>query len=396
MGNNVSKYYNEIGVVCPPQLRTGLFVTAAADNIDFNPSSSTSVGSFHGTGLSLFQNRGESDVSMMTNNSFNTHIEITKGQRHIGDLPDTYTNIKPTKLPTGDIFAPSVSDMCISKLSSNNESIIGPECEITADEFSWLRHVDLSKMDEVTKDATLSWSAYHASRSNVTQILPSINAILPLFSEEATSPAMLRHSMDIVNAAVQHINPGQTPVITVDQPLFAKIKQIQWSMPSNYGEDKFVIMLGGFHIELTLFKTLGSWLKDSGWVQALINANVASSGTADSFLKATHVLKTRKAHQVTASALYALMKSAYEDYVFNYTEDDTLASFNEWVELKKKTSPQFLYWYTVLDIELLTFTFIHSLREGDFNRYLQVLPHIIPWFFSLNHTHYQTCQPPAF
>ena len=258
MGNNVSQYYNEIGVVCPPQLRTGLFVTAAADNIDFNPSSSTSVGSFHGTGLSLFQNRGESDVSMMTNNSFNTHIEITKGQRHIGDLPDTYTNIKPTKLPTGDIFAPSVSDMCISKLSSNNESIIEPECEITADEFSWLRHVELSKMDEVTKDATLSWSAYHASRFYVTQILPSINAIIPLFSEEATSPAMLRHSMDIVNAAVQHINPGQTPVITVDQPLFAKIKQIQWSMPSDYGEDKFVIMLGGFHIELTLFKTLGS------------------------------------------------------------------------------------------------------------------------------------------
>ena len=91
----------------------------------------------------------------------------------------------------------------------------------------------------------------------------------------------------------------------------------------------------------------------------------------------THVLKTRNAHQVTASALYGLLKSAYEDYVLKYTKDNTLASFNEWVELKKKTSPQFLFWYTALEIELLTFTFIHSLREGNFERYLQALPHII-------------------
>ena len=106
---------------------------------------------------------------------------------------------------------------------------------------------------------------------------------------------------------MQHVNPGQTPVITVDQPLYAKMKQIQWSMPSNYGEDKFVIMFGGFHIELTLFKVLGSWLVGSGWVQALVHANIASSGTADSFLKATHVLKTRNAHQVTAAALYSVL-----------------------------------------------------------------------------------------
>lgn len=55
LGNNISEFYQSISVVCPPQLQTGLFVTAAADNIDHNPSSTTSTGSFHGTGLSLFQ-----------------------------------------------------------------------------------------------------------------------------------------------------------------------------------------------------------------------------------------------------------------------------------------------------------------------------------------------------
>ena len=42
-------------VVCPPTLRLNVFTTAALDNIDHNPSSTTLEGSFHGTGISLFQ-----------------------------------------------------------------------------------------------------------------------------------------------------------------------------------------------------------------------------------------------------------------------------------------------------------------------------------------------------
>ena len=63
-------------------------------------------------------------------------IAIISKHDKSGDLPDTYTNIKPTKLPTRDIFAPSLSDMCISKLSSNYERIVESKCEISADEIN--------------------------------------------------------------------------------------------------------------------------------------------------------------------------------------------------------------------------------------------------------------------
>ena len=36
-------------------------------------------------------------------------------------------------------------------------------------------------------------------------------------------------------------------------------------------------------------KVIGDWLEDSGWVEALTQAKVVSSGTADSFLKDSHV-----------------------------------------------------------------------------------------------------------
>ena len=47
--------FKEDGVVSPACLRKGLFIVGALDNLDHNPSSTTSQSSFHSTGISLFQ-----------------------------------------------------------------------------------------------------------------------------------------------------------------------------------------------------------------------------------------------------------------------------------------------------------------------------------------------------
>ena len=62
------------------------------------------------------------------------------------------------------------------------------------------------------------------------------------------------------------------PIITVDQPLYTLAKQIQWSWPVSYGEDQFVVMFGGLHIEMAALKALGDLLENSGWTGALIQA----------------------------------------------------------------------------------------------------------------------------
>ena len=78
--------------------------------------------------------------------------------------------------------------------------------------------------------------------------------------------------MDVVKNAEEHVNPGQTTVVTLDQPLFALAKQIQWKWPEKYGEGKMVVMYGGLNIEMAALKMLGDWLRGSGWVQALVQA----------------------------------------------------------------------------------------------------------------------------
>ena len=83
--------YHDDGVVCPTQLRRGLTVRGTMDNVDINPTSNTSKGSFHGTILSVFQTPRQS--CMGTERPF----------RPIGDdnvhceLPDNYA-IVPAEL----------------------------------------------------------------------------------------------------------------------------------------------------------------------------------------------------------------------------------------------------------------------------------------------------------
>ena len=153
----------------------------------------------------------------------------------------------------------------------------------------------------------MSWSAYHASL----QPTNGVTSLLPLFYDQAHSVAMIRHSMNVVKKAVDILSPGQVPVITVDQPLFTIAKQIQWNWTASHDEDQFIVMFGGLHIEMAAFKTIGNLLDSSGWTGALVQANVATPGTADSFLRVTHVTRTRRAHQITASSLYHLLQKAY-------------------------------------------------------------------------------------
>ena len=70
-------------------------------------------------------------------------------------------------------------------------------------------------------------------------------------------------------------------------------------------------MFGGLHIEMAVYKALGKWLDGSGWTDVLADAGVATPGVSDSLVSASHLTRTRRAHQVTAAALTVLKQKAY-------------------------------------------------------------------------------------
>ena len=68
---------------------------------------------------------------------------------------------------------------------------------------------------------------------------------MPLLLENAHATALLSRVMNSVKEAVEHLIPNQTPVLTMDQPLSAIAKEIQWLWPDSFSNNKYVIMTGG-------------------------------------------------------------------------------------------------------------------------------------------------------
>ena len=85
------------------------------------------------------------------------------------------------------------------------------------------------------------------------RVLLAITVLPPLFPDDSKSVTMIRNAMDVIHQAIQQLNPGQVPVVTADQPLFAIAKHIQQFMAkitwSSSWED-----------------CTSSWLEDIGWL----------------------------------------------------------------------------------------------------------------------------------
>lgn len=371
LANSMCEQFKADGVVCPSNLRKGLFTVGALDNLDYNPSSMTAQGSFHGTSISIIQhptqeNHGIERAPLM----FQTANAKQKPQ-----LPDAFAIVPAVYMKPSATSVPAAA----------TEEITGQLQAAKAKEQCWIQHaVKLLQEDILTKGQMVSWAGYHASCQQPPLDPPAITALLPLFMEKADSPAMVKHGMSIVKDTTAFLNPGQIPVLACDCPIFAMCKYTQWKYPMTLGEDKFIVMFGGLHLEKALWTALGDFLDASGWTTALTEASVATAGTADSFIKASHITRTRHAHQVTALALSSLQGDAFK------LEEDPLGEehYEEWRLNMLKKSPTFQYWDMVLKTEILILIFIRSHREKDFLLYVQCLEALMFLFFALDHYNY--------
>ena len=68
-------------------------------------------------------------------------------------------------------------------------------------------------------------------------------------------------------------------------------------------------------------------------MQAQVQADITTPGTANSFLRAAHVARTRRAHQVTDT----LKHRAYDHYRLTCVEDEQhLLDFKQWCDERER------------------------------------------------------------
>ena len=131
---------------------------------------------------------------------------------------------------------------------------------------------------------------------------------------------------------------------------------------------------------------IGKLLRDSGGTAVLSQAQVLPSGCAHSALNEHHIKRTRYALQLSLMYIHLLKHTAYSAYCS--AVHGTAESHQVWEQLSRTENPQFKYWPTITELDLLMCRFILSLIEGDFPLYVQACDELCAWFRVMDHTNY--------
>ena len=143
---------------------------------------------------------------------------------------------------------------------------------------------------------------------------------------------------------------------------------------------------------MAFLHVLSEWLDGSGQTSITAEAGVLTVGISESLSTRAHVTRTHHVHQVTVTTLYVLQKMAYDCYLeTTIDENDNYfiqLGFEEWKVEVGTAHPQFWYWNSVLELEILLNMVIKSQQSGKFAMYVKYLNEMILWFFALDHVHY--------
>ncbi len=134
------------------------------DNIDHNPSSTTSKDSFHGTAISVIQyptidNPGQKRIQ----NIIDPNVPKRKD---IMPLPVSYADVPPAALHNSRVYDPPVDGNVFADHALLNET--------QRREEAWLANVTHSLAKDIGPTDSISWSAYHASTNGENDTIKSM------------------------------------------------------------------------------------------------------------------------------------------------------------------------------------------------------------------------------
>ena len=305
------------------------------------------------------------------------------------------------------MFKPFYSIVPPAELNVNPEAKMEiPNGKVTPDsdripgalikEQAWCESIqsilDAKTVDELDSDDITTWAGYNSKAMPEDSVPPKANiGILPLFREKAASVPMIKHVFNISNKLTNFCNPGQTPVVGMDLPIYVIGKRIQWAWKNEHGEDKLFLMLGPLHIEFVIESMLGKLTDGSGFTDIINLSGVLTSGREESLTSSTdsHLKRVRYTHQAFLLACLILRNKAYSHYKDNGGNLDR----GQWEDEMKVKSKLFSFWAQVNHLELIHCRFVRSIREGDFELYKQVLSEVADWCHALDQTHYQRWLP---
>ena len=90
---------------------------------------------------------------------------------------------------------------------------------------------------------------------------------------------------------------GIYTVVTMDEGLYNKAKMLQWEKTEHL--KNVVLVLGGFHTQMTFSKVIGQFLESSGISDIWVESEIFGETTAGNILRGKLWNRVIRAHKLT-------------------------------------------------------------------------------------------------
>ena len=142
------------------------------------------------------------------------------------------------------------------------------------------------------------------------------------------------HCMNVISSTISSLNPGQIPVDTANQPIFALTKELMIRFPDKLGPNKYFCLFGSLHIETALLIICGRVIRGNGLDEFIYTCSLSIVG-ADSLVTVNNIKRASYCLQFEACVIYSKLKQAHRD-----SGSDELIPL--WLAKKSKINEMFL------------------------------------------------------
>ena len=288
------------------------------------------------------------------------------------------------------------------------EVITADEAEAWKKDIMWMADIVTDK-DETTP-MFVGWNAMLLPKEDQRQKV----VYLPQINQSPTSYAVVKETMDRALCVAEECGK-ESVVVTYDLAIAKMALQIQEEEEPTY--DRIFIALGIFHLELAMFRAIGTYIAESGGPYVLNECFVLAKGSTKSFQKGKSYKRCRKLHELLALAMESLHFQAFIDSNENGSDNIELIKdelkiikeqkdienhvfskeVEEFLELYKKFTVDTSkglhgktaqYWMIYIEMVHMYHQLTRSVRTGNINLYTACLPKITNYFFALNQPNY--------
>ena len=254
-----------------------------------------------------------------------------------------------------------------------------------------------------------SWTAFNQSIAPEDPPLTTIG-YLPLIQAPA-------HELDTLNTVIQRCmyissQLGQKyTVLTVDQALFCKVMELEWSIPAY--KENLIPRLGGLHTSMNFLKIIGHHMKGSGLSDVWIESDILGPNSTERAMTGKDYNKAMRAHKLTFQAMWRILFPQFLSFMETHDQefataleshstgnsqeiDDliTLLSgpgFSKAKEMfmeEKGKNVNFRFWWNYLEMVSILMMFTRAQREGNWDLHLYSFKCMLQYFMRYDHSNY--------